>query len=348
MSDDFPAAHSADTFWFAVDKDGHVAFFFSGEAGAVPKKALQSQDASILKTLAPGKDVPLDPFGYPDPVSLGFYHYELGDEYDNWIAGLYRRSDPPKEAFTVKDLPEKLQSQVLTCTLTNISFEQATRIQPIEHVPCFAWESTYITSDGLVKALPGNPIDEEMRELFYESLAELPKDEFVAGTYCAILLQINDDSGVISVAEELSKEPVWVSPVIEGFVCIFDSGNRVELARLVSEGCNCAALWLFSAHDETLKYVAYQAGNIVDRYESAQDSNDEVSRHSSVLAQTFGATESEPVLRATLSSGESASKKFAGIIAALGMPAWAMNSYERLEEFAFLNEELYDSGIHID
>ena len=28
--DDFPAAHSMDTTWFAVDRDGHVACFDSG------------------------------------------------------------------------------------------------------------------------------------------------------------------------------------------------------------------------------------------------------------------------------------------------------------------------------
>lgn len=33
---DFPAAHSMDTTWFAVDRDGRVAAFESGEAGAVP------------------------------------------------------------------------------------------------------------------------------------------------------------------------------------------------------------------------------------------------------------------------------------------------------------------------
>lgn len=33
---DFPAAHSMDTDWFAVDADGHVAALFSGEDGEVP------------------------------------------------------------------------------------------------------------------------------------------------------------------------------------------------------------------------------------------------------------------------------------------------------------------------
>jgi hypothetical protein len=34
---DYPAAHSMDTDWFAVDADGHVGVFESGEGGAVPK-----------------------------------------------------------------------------------------------------------------------------------------------------------------------------------------------------------------------------------------------------------------------------------------------------------------------
>jgi hypothetical protein len=33
---DYPAAHSMDTAFFAVDRDGHVGYFESGDAGAVP------------------------------------------------------------------------------------------------------------------------------------------------------------------------------------------------------------------------------------------------------------------------------------------------------------------------
>ncbi len=39
---DFPAAHSMDTTWYAVDADGVVAVFDSGEAGAVPNAAAVS------------------------------------------------------------------------------------------------------------------------------------------------------------------------------------------------------------------------------------------------------------------------------------------------------------------
>jgi hypothetical protein len=44
---DFPAAHSMDLHWFAVDCDGHVAQFDSGEAGAVPLAAFQSRSDAL-------------------------------------------------------------------------------------------------------------------------------------------------------------------------------------------------------------------------------------------------------------------------------------------------------------
>jgi hypothetical protein len=49
---DFPAAHSMDTEWFAVDRDGHVAVFDSGEAGAVPVAAGADQEHDLLVQLA--------------------------------------------------------------------------------------------------------------------------------------------------------------------------------------------------------------------------------------------------------------------------------------------------------
>lgn len=53
---DPPAAHSMDTMWFAIDADGVVARFDSGEAGAVPNEAAwaggpaeQSFDVELLE-----------------------------------------------------------------------------------------------------------------------------------------------------------------------------------------------------------------------------------------------------------------------------------------------------------
>jgi len=49
MDRDYPSAHSMDTHWFAVDRDGHVAAFWSGEAGAVPLKALAGEGAADVE-----------------------------------------------------------------------------------------------------------------------------------------------------------------------------------------------------------------------------------------------------------------------------------------------------------
>jgi hypothetical protein len=48
MEPDYPAAHSMDTVWFAVDQDGHVASFSSGEAGAVPINAISGDNDILL------------------------------------------------------------------------------------------------------------------------------------------------------------------------------------------------------------------------------------------------------------------------------------------------------------
>ncbi len=43
--EDFPAAHSMDTHWFAVDSEGNVGCFNTGEAGAAPNCALEFENA---------------------------------------------------------------------------------------------------------------------------------------------------------------------------------------------------------------------------------------------------------------------------------------------------------------
>lgn len=47
----FPAAHSMDTTWFAVDRDGHVGVFESGEPGAVPDTSPREVDSPVEESL---------------------------------------------------------------------------------------------------------------------------------------------------------------------------------------------------------------------------------------------------------------------------------------------------------
>lgn len=51
MVADYPAAHSMDTSWFAVDKEGHVACFDTGEEGLMPNCAGTQDHEAIAQWL---------------------------------------------------------------------------------------------------------------------------------------------------------------------------------------------------------------------------------------------------------------------------------------------------------
>ncbi len=71
MELDYPAAHSMDTRWYAIDRDGHVASFYSGEAGAVPMAATVIENEyhmlEQLRELVPVGSVLFDPAGRCQP-----------------------------------------------------------------------------------------------------------------------------------------------------------------------------------------------------------------------------------------------------------------------------------------
>src|SRR5947209_16298751 len=82
MDADFPAAHSMDTSFFAVDKDGHVAHFSTGEAGAAPMEAgLEDPDAALreIARLVPAGEVVYDLEGrlLPGPLNGGRGNHAL-------------------------------------------------------------------------------------------------------------------------------------------------------------------------------------------------------------------------------------------------------------------------------
>ena len=63
---DYPAAHSMDTAWFAIDLDGNVAVFDTGESGCVPEDAY-TEDAYELQEqirALPASGYKLDPDGF--------------------------------------------------------------------------------------------------------------------------------------------------------------------------------------------------------------------------------------------------------------------------------------------
>jgi hypothetical protein len=80
---DFPAAHSMDTLWFAVDKDGRVAALQSDSGGAAPAARPrltgddQEQLCERLRELLPQSPVTYDLAGRitPGPLHQGTDHY---------------------------------------------------------------------------------------------------------------------------------------------------------------------------------------------------------------------------------------------------------------------------------
>jgi hypothetical protein len=240
--DDFPAAHSMDTTWFAVDRDGHVACFDSGEAGAVPAGAFGGDAAyEVRERLAQflprgeaafdlaGRQVPgtegkavwhrtgdrdlnypallflksLDPVkealasgqavqvasgdsfavtfqhlpaklgrrihdadaclmcfylwrsaAAVEPARLGFFEYEHLTE--NWVSGPYGRTARPLQPLHVDQLPPDVRELVKQMRFDNLSFAQATHVQPVEHAECVSWESAYLDVTGKkIRPIPG-------------------------------------------------------------------------------------------------------------------------------------------------------------------------------------------------
>jgi hypothetical protein len=79
MDDDFPAAHSHDVRWFAVDQAGHVAIFWSGMMGHSPEIAENADLAQELWRLRHPDEGPLSWRDANElPSRLGFFYYEYG------------------------------------------------------------------------------------------------------------------------------------------------------------------------------------------------------------------------------------------------------------------------------
>jgi hypothetical protein len=104
MGNDYPCSHSMDTCFFAIDRDGHVAVFDTGEAGAVPAEAFSGEEAYELRQqLAhlPRVEVLHDPRGHslPDDAQRGHGHRGLhGSEHS--ILMFLASLDPVREEIT--------------------------------------------------------------------------------------------------------------------------------------------------------------------------------------------------------------------------------------------------------
>jgi hypothetical protein len=179
MDADFPAAHSMDSHWFAVDRDGNVAYFVSGEEGAVPAGVGQHADPveewfiALLSPEAPGRE-----YLYLDTTNadfVGLFAYDH-DDY-GWINQPYQRVGEPAQPLHIDQLPPAIRDAVSRVRFPSLSFAEAMRLQPCEKLPCDTYPGVcaYLTAEGgIVRAVPGR--ESAYREEYEAIKEDLPEE----------------------------------------------------------------------------------------------------------------------------------------------------------------------------
>lgn len=156
---DYPAAHSMDTTWFAIDDEGHVSAFHTGETGHVPDHItgeIKYRDLlQILQSTLPSVDD--DDFDWDE-------FWETADEAisergvfvfgyidGGWFQKPYQSEWEVPEPIHVDQLPPDIRHHVRQCQFSGILFRDVDHLQPIEHVRCWFWDQEgacgYIGSD---------------------------------------------------------------------------------------------------------------------------------------------------------------------------------------------------------
>ena len=175
---DFPAAHSMDSEWFAVDKDGFIAMLTTNEEGAMPMSEEQGDGTDQLNEIASAMGCTLaqDAWGSGQPESVGVYnfHWMLGEgpnvDEDAWLdqeegdgpVMPYKREAVPEKPIRISDLPASIQRNLGKYVFKNISFKDCEWLQPALYVPCQFWTSRdfsdveLITETGEIVKNPTN------------------------------------------------------------------------------------------------------------------------------------------------------------------------------------------------
>jgi hypothetical protein len=163
MDVDYPAAHSMDTHWFAIDKDGQVGLFFTAETGYLPNEAVnvEAPDLIELATKLGGKappgvdeeeeDIEWDEF-LEGLVALGFYTYEYIDNFDDPDGLLlpYTLTAAPEAPAHIDQLPPQFRQRYRKVQFSTASFGAADHLQPFDFFPCDTYaeeQVAYLSGD---------------------------------------------------------------------------------------------------------------------------------------------------------------------------------------------------------
>jgi hypothetical protein len=158
MIDDYPASHSMDTTWFAVDAAGHVACFDTGENGHAPDCAESDVSSELWDLyLTPEEREAGDWWDPRDLCRLaGLYYFDYDEDFDP--IGTYHRDVEPEQPLHVDRLPPELRRRCKEVSFP-VRFDASDRFQPLEHVACVYWYEervAYLCGDGkTVRPIPG-------------------------------------------------------------------------------------------------------------------------------------------------------------------------------------------------
>jgi hypothetical protein len=159
-----------DTSWYAVDRDGRVALFTTGENGHAPA---QARDASHLERLHQevygdgGAEYRPD---YDLAEQFGFFLYGYAD--NNYLpVGKYDRQVAPTRPAHVDQLPPDVRADCKKVVLP-VAFAEAERVQPMAFFECAMWyrdsRHAYLDADGVtVRPVPGH------EDRFADSVGEI-------------------------------------------------------------------------------------------------------------------------------------------------------------------------------
>jgi hypothetical protein len=187
MEPDFPAAHSMDTTWFAVDGEGHVGVFFSAEDGPVPTGPVQNAD--LFDVLRQFGEWPAQEEGeewWPEQedhemaqeqaADFGFFVYEYIGDFTSLVLP-YTMTVEPCDPIHVDQLPPGVRKLFMQVRLEEAQFPSGETLQPVEYVKCFFYNEEdvgYLADDErTVRPNPGQEAKfaafcEEFRRLYPE------------------------------------------------------------------------------------------------------------------------------------------------------------------------------------
>src|SRR5262245_31270524 len=125
--DDYPAAHSMDTIWFAVDGAGHVAIFESDEEGHVPQGEENDVRSQMWQLHDASYDPETDYFSDEDQHAgrVGLFYFGYRYEAAEGVAGVYTREVVPERPLHVDQLPPALRDKVREILFPGVNFAEA-------------------------------------------------------------------------------------------------------------------------------------------------------------------------------------------------------------------------------